>query len=138
VQPDIAETRRLGLRYMPVVSPGFSWSNLMRNRDKADQAVLNRTPRNCGRFLWRQMSDLLDLHVDALYVAMFDEADEGTAIFPAETRADKLPAGSKMVYLNQDGCFLPDDWYLRVTGAGAGFLHESKVPPKQLDAVVRP
>lgn len=138
VQADVAEAHRLRLRYMPVVYPGFSWSNLMRNRDKPDQAVLNRTPRSCGRFLWRQVSDLLELHVDALYVAMFDEADEGTAIFPAETRADKLPTGAKMVYLNQDGCSLPDDWYLRVAGAAAGFLHDSKVPPKQLDAVVRP
>jgi hypothetical protein len=69
---------------------------------------------------------------------MFDEADEGTAIFPAETRADKLPAGTKMVYLNDDGCSLPDDWYLRISGAAAKFLHDSAVPPAQLDAVVRP
>jgi hypothetical protein len=138
VVADIAETRRLGLRYMPVVFPGFSWSNLMRNRGRSAEAVLNRIPRNCGRFLWRQISDLLQLRVDALYVAMFDEADEGTAIFPAVTRADGLPAGSSMVYLNQDGCSLPDDWYLRVAGAAAGFLHDSAVPPRQLDSVVRP
>jgi hypothetical protein len=138
VQPDLIETRRLGLRYLPVVFPGFSWSNLMRNRDHLEQAVLNKIPRNCGKFLWRQISDLLQLHVDALYVAMFDEADEGTAIFPAETRADRLPAGTKMVYLDEDGCSLPDDWYLRITGAAAEYLHSSKVPPRQLDAVVRP
>jgi len=138
VQPDLVETRRLGLRYLPVVFPGFSWSNLMRNRNRPEQAVLNKIPRNCGRFLWRQISDLLKSHVDALYVAMFDEADEGTAIFPAETRADKLPAGTKMVYLNEDGCSLPDDWYLRVTGAAARFLHDSTVPPGRLDAVLQP
>jgi hypothetical protein len=138
VEADVAETRRLGLRYMPVAFPGFSWSNLMRNRERPDQAVLNRIPRNCGRFLWRQISDLLAKHVDALYVAMFDEADEGTAIFPAETRADKLPAGAQMVYLNEDGCSLPDDWYVRVTGSAAGFMHDGRIPPQQLDAVVRP
>jgi hypothetical protein len=138
VQADVAETRRLGLRYMPVVSPGFSWSNLMRNRDRPEQVILNRTPRSCGRFLWRQISDMLQLRVDALYVAMFDEADEGTAIYPAETRADKLPAGAQMVYLNEDGCSLPDDWYLRVTGSAAGFVHEATIPPQQLDAVIRP
>jgi len=69
---------------------------------------------------------------------MFDEADEATAIFPAETRLDRLPAGAKMVFLNQDGCGLPDDWYLRVTGSAAGFLHRSQVPPRELDAVIRP
>lgn len=138
VAPDMAETRRLGLRYMPVVFPGFSWSNLMRNRDRPADAIVNRIPRNCGRFLWRQISDLLELHVEALYVAMFDEVDEGTAIFPTETRADGLPAGARMVYLNQDGCALPDDWYLRVVGASAGFVRDSAVPPRQLEAVVRP
>jgi hypothetical protein len=138
VAGDVAETRRLGLRYLPVVFPGFSWSNLMRNRDRPGDAVLNRIPRNCGRFMWRQIADLLELHVDALYVAMFDEADEGTAIFPAETRPERLPAGASMVYLDQDGCSLPDDWYLRVTGAAAGFLHASRVPPARLDAVLTP
>jgi hypothetical protein len=43
-----------------------------------------------------------------------------------------------MVYLNEDGCSLPDDWYLRISGAAAKFLHDSAVPPGQLDAVVRP
>jgi hypothetical protein len=138
LKPDLAETHRLGLRYMPVVFPGFSWSNLMRNRGKLDQAVLNRTPRNCGRFLWRQFDNVLTAGIDSIYVAMFDEADEGTAIFPAETRADKLPKGAQMVYLNQGGCSLPDDWYLQVTGAAARYLHEGQTPPQQLDAVIRP
>src|SRR6266704_6197129 len=30
-------------------------------------------------------------------------------IFPAVTRADDLPAGASMVYLDQDGCSLPED-----------------------------
>lgn len=138
VLPDIEETRRLGLRYMPVVSPGFSWSNLMRNRGETTQAVLNRTPRNCGRFLWHQVAQFLNAGADSLYVAMFDEADEGTAVYPAETRSDKLPKGAQMVYLNQDGCSLPDDWYLRVVGAAARYLHQREIPPTQLRAVIQP
>jgi hypothetical protein len=138
VTADLAETRRLGLRYLPVVFPGFSWSNLMRNRGRSAEAIVNRIPRRCGQFLWRQVTDLLPLHVDALYVAMFDEADEGTAIFPAVTRTDGLPVGADMLYLDEDGCSLPDDWYLRVAGAAARFLHASAVPPGQLDLVIRP
>jgi len=138
VNQDISEVRRLGLRYMPVVFPGFSWSNLMRSRGRGDRAVLNEIPRGCGRFLWRQVSNLLGAHVDSLYVAMFDEADEGTAISPAVTTIGGLPKGASMVYLNQDGCALPDDWYLRVAGAAAGFLRESTIPPRSLDTVIEP
>ena len=138
VEPDVVEAHRLSIRYMPVVYPGFSWFNLMTNRGKADHAELNRVPRSCGRFMWSQVSSLLASRVDSLYIAMFDEADESTAIFPAETVADRLPKGSHMLFLNQDGCSLPDDWYLRVAGAAAGFVHKSKLPPRRLDAVIRP
>jgi hypothetical protein len=138
VDPDLVETRRLGLRYMPVVFPGFSWFNLMTNRRKPDQAMLNQIPRSCGRFLWRQFANALRAHVDSLYVAMFDEADEGTAILPAETRMDKLPGGTNMVFLNQDGCNLSDDWYLRVTGAAAGFMHRGEAPPPELKTAIGP
>lgn len=136
VQGDLAETRRLGLGYMPVVFPGFSWSNLMRTRGKA--APLNQIARRCGRFYWRQISNLLGAHVDMLYGAMFDEADEGTALYPVATRADRLPAGAKMVTLDADGCDLPADWYLRITGKAADFLHSGKTAPANLDAVLMP
>lgn len=138
VVPDLAETRRLGIGYLPVIFPGFSWYNLMTNRDNAASAVLNQVPRQCGRFLWGQAAGLLSLHVDMLYAAMFDEADEGTGLFPVETREDKLPAGSHMVYLNQDGCALPDDWYLRVAGRAAQSLHRKEVPSRNLKDVLTP
>lgn len=138
VLPDLAETRRLGLGYMPVIFPGFSWHNLMTNRNQSNHAVLNKIPRRCGQFLWKQVSSLLEVHVDMLYAAMFDEVDEGTALFPVETRADKLPTGANMVFLNQDGCALPDDWYLRVTGEAAKYLRQHQSPPKKLKDVIRP
>jgi hypothetical protein len=138
VMPDLGETRKLGIGYMPVVFPGFSWYNLMTNRNKPDQAVLNRIPRRCGKFLWRQVSNLLNAHVTTLYAAIFDEVDEGTALFPAETRMDKLPAGANMVFLNQDGCALPDDWYLRVTAAAARMLESHALPPGKLEDAIRP
>lgn len=138
VIPDLEETQRLGLGYMPVVFPGFSWFNLQTNRNKPDQAVLNRIPRRCGRFLWRQVANLLGAGVTTLYAAMFDEVDEGTALFPAETGMDKLPAGANMVFLNQDGCALPDDWYLRVTGEAARMLRSRALPPRKLEDVIRP
>jgi len=138
VIPDLAETRRLGLGYMPVIFPGFSWYNLQSRRGEPQKAVLNQIPRRCGNFLWHQVGNLLAGGANMLYGAMFDEMDEGTAMLPSVTRSDKLPQGAKLLYLNQDGCFLPADWYLSVAGAAAGFTRLSQVPPRQLDAVLRP
>jgi hypothetical protein len=138
VLPDLAETKRLGLGYMPVIFPGFSWSNLQTRRGELKLAVLNQIPRRCGNFLWHQIATLLGSGVNMLYGAMFDEMDEGTALLPMITRPDRLPADTKMVYLNQDGCSVPADWYLRVAGAGADYLHKARTPPQRLGAVVRP
>jgi len=136
LQPDVVETRRLGIRYMAVIFPGFSWSNLMRNRGQ--QGALNATPRRCGNFLWHQVVNALDARVNALYGAMFDEVDEGTAMFPTETRADKLPDKAKLVFLNEDGCSLPDDWYLRVLGKAADHMRHHSKPARELTAELRP
>jgi hypothetical protein len=138
VVPDLAEAKRNGVQYMPVIFPGFSWYNLMSNRNQPGRAVLNQIPRHCGRFLWKQVASLLGVQVNMLYAAMFDEVDEGTALLPTETQMDKLPAGASMVVLNQDGCSLPDDWYLRVTGKAAEYLRHHQVPSSNLDAVIKP
>ena len=136
VGPDLVETRRLGLGYQPVVFPGFSWRNLMAQRSQPGQ--LNAIPRRCGNFMWRQVWNLLNAGSDSLYAAMFDEVDEGTALFRVEPLADQLPVGAQMISLNQDGCALPDDWYLRVTGQAAGYLRSGLLPPSALSDVIRP
>ena len=138
VLPDMEETKRLGIGYMPVVFPGFSWFNLQTGRGQKNLAIINQIPRRCGNFLWRQVSSLLNARVDMLYAAMFDEVDEGTALFPTEPREARLPKGAQMAFLNQDGCVLDDDWYLRITGKAAHFLRRNEVPPKALDSVMRP
>jgi hypothetical protein len=136
VLPDLAETKSLGIGYMPVIFPGFSWYNLQKSLGAVNGESLNQIPRRCGNFLWHQVFSLLNANVDMLYAAMFDEVDEGTALFPTVTQKDKLPQGSDMVFLNQEGCDLPDDWYLRVTGRAATFLRNQVVPPQRLDEVL--
>lgn len=42
---------------------------------------LNAIPRLQGRFFWSQITAAKRAGADMLYVAMFDEVDEGTAIF---------------------------------------------------------
>jgi hypothetical protein len=109
VRQDLAEARRLRIDYLPVVFPGFSWHNLNR------AAPENRIPRLGGRFYWRQVGRALQARNTMLYGAMFDEVDEGTAMFkmaasPRDAPTEEVP----LVTLDQDGEHLPSDWYLRL------------------------
>ncbi len=132
LEPDVAETRRLGIGYLPVIFPGFSWRNLMNNRGQADKAVLNQIPRRCGNFMWRQVVNVVQSRADGIYAAMFDEVDEATALFALESREGRGPAGVPMLSLRQDGCVLPDDWYLRVTQEAARAIRGQVVPRQSL------
>ncbi len=54
--------------------------------------------------------------------AMFDEVDEGTAMFKLAPTAAALPAGTSLVPLDADGRALPSDFYLRLGGAATAML----------------
>ncbi|WP_124551357.1 glycoside hydrolase family 71/99-like protein [Burkholderia sp. Bp9015] len=138
IRADLDDAHKSGVRYMPVVYPGFSWHNLTAKNNNPSAAQVNQIPRQCGRFFWRQLVNAIDAGVDATYVAMYDEVDEGTAIFPVETRKDLLPAGVNLVYLNEDGCALPDDWYLSIAGKAAMALRRHTALPRDLNSVIRP
>jgi hypothetical protein len=107
VAPDLVETRGLGIEYLPVVFPGFSWRNLN------PAAPLNQIPRLGGRFYWRQVERALDAGTTMMYGAMFDEVDESTAMFKLAAPRD-VPVDVPLVTLDIDGESLPSDWYLRL------------------------
>jgi hypothetical protein len=110
IAKDLAETRRLGIDYLPVIFPGFSWHNLKR------EPPLNQIPRRGGRFYWRQVRNAVGLGCTMLYGAMFDEVDEGTAIFKLAETASAAPAQPRFVTLDADDELIPSDWYLRLAG----------------------
>jgi hypothetical protein len=120
IVPDLAEARAYGRDYLPVVWPGFSWHNL-------NGGALNQIPRNGGRFYWRQVYNAMSAGCTMLYGAMFDEMDEGTAIFKLAPTAAQLPAQGTFVPLNIDGYTLPSDWYLRLAGE-AGRMLRGEIP----------
>jgi hypothetical protein len=130
VVPDIEEARRSNIGYLPVAFPGFSWSNLMAARGRKDGAAINVIPRRCGAFLWGQLAGLLRLRVHSLYVAMFDELDEATAIMPTEMRAERLPRGHDMVHPGMDQCSASDDAYLEMLGLAGRYLRAGSIPPR--------
>jgi hypothetical protein len=108
VAPDLVETNRLGLGYLPVVFPGFSWHNM--NPTAASDPI----PRRGGRFFWHQIERALQAGTTMMYGAMFDEVDEGTAMFKLAPTRDSAPAGVPLVTLDADGDHVPSDWYLQL------------------------
>jgi hypothetical protein len=118
--PDLAECNARGILYMPVVRPGFSWKNL-------NGGALNQIPRHGGRFYWRQVYNAIAAGAPCLYGAMFDEVDEGTAMFKLAPTPAELPAQGTFVPLNIDGEALPSDWYLRLAGE-AGKMLRGEIP----------
>jgi hypothetical protein len=136
VAGDAATTKELHIGFMPVVFPGFSWSNHMRV-DKGKATPLNQVPRLCGEFYWSQIKGMLGLHAQSLYVAMFDEVDEGTAVLKAVEHPAGLPAGVPMVALDADGCNMSKDAYLRITGAVGRYLRSGTTPPAGVRGVLQ-
>ena len=111
---DLQECRKQGRLWLPVVYPGFSWDNLMRK-----PAGTTGIPRRRGQFLWEQFHTLAKMGVDSAYIAMFDEVDEGTAIFKV-TSAPPTQAH----FVGYEG--LPSDWYLRLVGEGVRMLRKQR------------
>src|SRR5207237_5734196 len=72
-------------------------------------------PRLGGKFFWKQFYAARNLGLDMAYVAMFDEVDEGTAIF----KVSNTPP-TQAYFVTYDG--LPADWYLRLTAEGSRIL----------------
>ena len=116
--PDIAWAREHKIDYLPVVFPGFSWHNLK-------GAELGSIPRLKGKFLWSQIVANKKAGADMLYIAMFDEVDEGTAIFKC---TNKPPCSGGAKFLTYEG--LPSDFYLRLAGE-AGRLLRNEIPLKE-------
>lgn len=108
LKPDLAWCREHQLDYLPVIFPGFSWQNLSKARGQ--EAKFDAIPRLGGRFLWSQALAAKRSGAEMLYVAMFDEMDEGTAIFK---RTNNPPVGESRFLAEPE---LPSDHYLWLTG----------------------
>jgi hypothetical protein len=113
---DILWCKTNGIDYAPLVFPGFSWGNL-----KDDQSLYNQIPRAKGDFLWQQIAGAKQSGAKALYVAMFDEVDEGTAIFKT-LHEGKTPLNGSGKFMGIESG-LATDYYLWLVGQGAKWFH---------------
>jgi hypothetical protein len=114
---DMKWCRENKIDYVPCVYPGFSWHNLSRYEFPDDVKPVGSVPRQGGRFYWQQISTALRAGATMLYVAMFDEVNEGTAIFKC---TNNPPVGESALFINMDN--MPSDHYLWLTGEAAKAL----------------
>ena len=110
LKPDLAWCSQRRIDCLPVVFPGFSWHNM--NAGPSDQIS-----RLHGQFLWSQFCAAKRTQVTMVYVAMFDEVDEGTAIFKC---VNNVPVGQKSKFVTYEG--LPGDFYLKLVGQGTKLI----------------
>jgi hypothetical protein len=120
---DIEWCRERSMDFLPVVFPGFSWHNLK------PQDPLDKIPRLRGQFLWSQLAGAKQAGASMIYIAMFDEVDEGTAIFKC---TNNPPVGESR-FLTFEG--LPSDHYLWLAGEAGRMLRgqrplQDKVPAR--------
>ncbi len=97
------------IEYLPVLWPGFSWQNLEGTKSA-------EIPRDGGKFLWRQFQATAMAGSRSAYIAMFDEIDEGTAIFKC---TNDPPVGASE-FKTYEG--LPSDHYLWLCREGGRLL----------------
>ncbi len=116
VMEDIKWAKEHNVDYAPIICPGFSWKNMRMDDPKI---VYGAIPRMGGLFYWDQMTIVINSGAEMIYVAMFDEIDEGTAIFKV---SDTPPNSDKAHFVDNDG--MRSDHYLYLTGQGAKMLRK--------------
>ena len=123
VSKDIAWCNEAGVDYVPLVYPGFSWYNLSHKEKGLAPAPVASIPRQGGRFYWNLVETAVAAGAKSLYVAMFDEVNEGTAVFKV---SDAPPVGETVKFADMDG--QPTDHYLFLTGEAAKLLRGERKP----------
>ena len=120
IEEDIKWCKANGKDYMPVLFPGFSWHNMKKD------APQNMIPRLGGRFFWKQVKGAVDAGAESLYLAVFDEIDEGTAFF----KCTNTPPVGESSFITYEG--EAPDHYLWLAGEAAkylrGELRSSRMP----------
>jgi hypothetical protein len=113
---DINWCKSNNVTYVPLVFPGFSWGNLKNEYEK-----YNQIPRLKGDFLWQQVAGAKMAGAESLYVAMFDEIDEATAIYKCLNEGNlPLNGPNKFVGIEPE---LGTDYYLWLVGQAAEWFH---------------
>jgi len=108
IAADAAMTSGRGQGYAPVAFAGYSYR---------DTNKINQIPRNAGLFFQAQIdSHLQTSGATFYYIAMFDEVQEGTAIYKFASNLKESAKGRTFVTADIDGTACPGDHYLTMAG----------------------
>lgn len=108
---DMAWAKKNKVDYAPLCYAGFSWHNM-----HYPQTGTFFVKRNKGSFYKKQLDFVIENGASMIYIAMFDEIDEGTAIYKIARRVPVPQPGSEFVPLEEG---LSSDFYLKMTGEAA-------------------
>lgn len=122
VQPDIEWCAAHGIDYLPLAFPGFSWANRYAHKN----AKFDHIPREDGLFLWAQAVAAKNSGARSLYIAMFDEMDEGTQVFKVSN--DPPVGASRFLDYSPHRA----DYYLRLCGAIRRMFRGQMAPTNSL------
>ncbi|WP_345952925.1 glycoside hydrolase family 71/99-like protein [Mucilaginibacter sp. PAMB04168] len=121
---DLQWCRANNIDYVPCVYPGFSWHNLSRYEFPDDVKPVGSIPRQGGRYYWQMLSTAIGAGAPMIYVAMFDEVNEGTAIFKVSNTPPVTSNPQGVAFADLDG--KPSDHYLWLTGEAGKMLRKEK------------
>ena len=111
-----------GVMFMPLIFPGFTWDNMWGYTPGSTYY-----PRLKGKFMWKQFIAAKALNAQAIEIAMYDEINEGTAIFKV---TNDIPVNHYFATIEG----VPSDFYLLLTGYGTRVMNGSTaLPPTMPD-----
>jgi len=121
IDEDVKVTHGRNQDYAPIAFPGYSY----RKNHK-----FNKIKRYAGQFFQAQIDKYLSTaHVTFYYIAMWDEVQEGTAIYKtAANQAESAAPKGCFISCDMEGTSCSGDHYLKMAGQFAAKAHKRPTP----------
>jgi len=120
IEADAALASSRGQGYAPIAYAGYSYR---------DTNKINKIKRNAGTFFQAQIdSHLKTPGTTFYYIAMWDEVQEGTAIYKFAANHAQSAAGRDFVTADIDGVSCPGDHYITMAAQYAARARETPTP----------
>jgi hypothetical protein len=132
-QQNVAKkAEQFGIPAQVHVWPGFSWHNL---KKLTFDGHTSYTDRKGGEFYWNKIYNGIEIvEPEALFIGMFDEYDESTAIMPMTDDPPVVPGeNGYRHFITNEG--LPKDWWMMLSGYANDMLNSHVRLSKSLPSV---